>query len=188
MGSLNKLLEFLKEEWSLKQEQALISCKDCIDKYDGFVFLNGTFIHSNALPSLQEQKLKLIEEYARLSNLTFPKITYRKKYPKVFGMMDSFTPSPELVITIMNDDGSKKDYMPFDMSKLDFMFAQILKYLSENLPPINPIISVFADISINHRSLPRELSFLEEILEILTPRCNHYIWSDRGPGVVLYHY
>jgi len=33
--SLEKLLEFMREEWSLNQEKALNTCKDCIDLYKG---------------------------------------------------------------------------------------------------------------------------------------------------------
>lgn len=92
VGSLEKLLKFMKEEWSLNQEKALLTCKDCIDKYDGFVLINDTFVQSAILPSLQEQKLKLIEEYARLCNLKYPKIDFRVEVPRMkssYNMMET---------------------------------------------------------------------------------------------------
>lgn len=89
---LERLLQFMKEEWSLNKDKALITCKDCIDKYDGFVDINSTFIHSSILPSLQEQKLKLIEEYARLTSLEYPKIEFKLEYPRMrssYNMMET---------------------------------------------------------------------------------------------------
>lgn len=90
VDSLEKLLKFMKEEWSLNKDRALETCKDCIDKYDGFVSVNGTFINTNILPSILEQKLKLIEEYARLSNLTYPKIDFRIERPRMQSAMSMF--------------------------------------------------------------------------------------------------
>jgi hypothetical protein len=167
--SLEKLLAFMKEEWSLNKDKALETCKDCIDKYDGFMPINSHFVDVNILPSIVEQKLKLMEEYARLSNLVYPKIDFRIERPRMkssmsmlFDMDDSAfaTPSaPQLILYIYEDDGRKvKLSMSFDMLKPDFMLGQILKYLSESLPPIIPMTSVFADININRRSL-RHVSF-----------------------------
>jgi hypothetical protein len=167
--SLEKLLAFMKEEWSLNKDKALETCKDCIDKYDGFMPINSHFVDVDILPSIKEQKLKLIEEYARLSNLVYPKIDFRIERPRMkssmsmlFDMDDSAfaTPSaPQLILYIYEDDGRKvKLSTSFDMLKPDFMLGQILKYLSESLPPIIPMTSVFADININRRSL-RHVSF-----------------------------
>jgi len=172
VGSLEKLLVFMKEEWSLNQEKALTVCKDCIDKYDGFVHLHDTFIHTNIIPSLKEQKVKLVEEYLRITSLKYPKIDFRVEYPRVrssYSMMETLwdggfdaipsTPaSPDLILYIYSDEGKVRLTRTFSMLKPDFMLGEILKYLSENLPPIVPMTSIFADNNVNRRSL-RHVSF-----------------------------
>lgn len=169
---LEKLLNFMKEEWSLNQEKALTVCKECIDKYEGFYPLHDFFIHTSIIPSLSEQKLKLIEEYARLSNLTFPKITYKIERPAMrssYSMMESLwdggydaidtTPSaPTLWLFIHDDEGKVRLSRSFDTLKPDYMLGECLKYLSENLPPVIPMTSIFADNNVNRRSL-RHVSF-----------------------------
>lgn len=172
--SLEKLLEFMKEEWSLNQEKALNTCKDCIDLYKGWYPLHDVMFHTNVIPSLKEQKLKLIEEYARLTSLKYPKIDFKVEYPRMrssYNMMETLwdnsdpymniptTPaSPDLWIYIYDDNNKVRLSRSFDMLKPDFMLGQILKYLSENLPPVIPMTSVFADNNINRRSL-RHVSF-----------------------------
>jgi len=48
--------------------------------------------HTNVIPSLKEQKLKLIEEYFRLTSLKYPKIDYKVEYPRMrssYNMMET---------------------------------------------------------------------------------------------------
>lgn len=172
VGAVRRLLEFCMEEWSLNRDKALASCKDCIDLYDGFTLIHDTFFHSDALPSLREQKLKLIEEYARISNLTYPTIHFqpfletRNDNPDI----KSWVIEPWSPVGIANiplaqwgfiswtDGKTSVGYQPLTLIRPESVLSEVIKVLEGALPPIVPMTSVFADQKISRRSL-RHVSF-----------------------------
>jgi len=166
---LIKLLQFTEEEWSLNLDKARLTMKDCIDKYDGWVLVGNTYYHTNVIPSLSEQKLKLIEEYFRLYDLEYPTIEYEFERPRMrssYNMMETLWNNevisdyvqPDILwITIKYSNG-RRISESFDTLKPDYMLAQVLKYLSDKLPPVIPVTSVFDDNNVKRRSL-RHLSY-----------------------------
>jgi hypothetical protein len=155
----------MREEWSLKHEKALLTCKECIDKYDGFVHIQNVLISSNMLPSLKEQKLKLIEEYARLTSLEYPKVISKFSPPAEGMFSESFTtfsyysyptleaPIPQIYVIIKDKDNKRINSGIFNALSPEYMLVHAFKLLSESLPTVVPMTSVFSDLNINRRSL-----------------------------------
>lgn len=182
-----KLLEFLKEEWFLQRDEAIASVKLALDKYSGWINVNGVFMNSDTLPSIQEQKRKLFDEYLRLTCLGIPDMEL-----KVNGMyvpqdidldldpwealnpvqpgsvsVHTYRDNPNFMshVTlslILRDPDTQHIVVEkkFDFSKPEYALSQVLGYLLEYLPPVTPVTSPVSvsDIRIINRSL-RHVSY-----------------------------
>lgn len=164
-----KLMAFLEEEWSLKRDKALLTCKECIDKYEGIVVIGNSFIDSRILPSLAEQKLKLIEEYARLVSLKYPTITQKfipaskNMFSRSFEEFSYFSydsmeaPIPQIYVLI-KENNKRVGSAIFNSLTPEYMMMQALEFLCRSVPTVVPMTSIFADINVNRRSL-RHVSY-----------------------------
>jgi hypothetical protein len=181
-GNLYKLLQFIEEEWSLERDVALKTCKEAIDKYEGWYKLHDHLINTNAIPSLSEQKLKLIEEYARISNLVFPKVmidVIRPRMTSSYNMMETLWDNSYAAPTFDTLEvdircrltGRLISTKSFEIVKHEYVLSQFIHYLSANLPQVTPVTSIFDDNNIKQRSL-RHVSyrFLKKFLK----------WMDRN--------
>jgi hypothetical protein len=82
----------MKEEWYLNKERAMISVKKVIDEYESIYQVHDIFFSTDAIPSLREQKTKLIEEYFRLQSLQFPSVKLSIERPRMqssYNMMET---------------------------------------------------------------------------------------------------
>lgn len=182
-----KLLEFLKEEWFLQRDEAIASVKLALDKYSGWIDINGVFMNSDTLPSIQEQKRKLFDEFLRLNNLGIPdmELIVNGQYvdqdidldlnpwealcPVQPGSVSvhSYRDNPNFMshvtLSLILKDPETQDIIvekKFDFSKPEYALSQVLGYLLEYLPPVTPVTSPVSvsDIRIINRSL-RHVSY-----------------------------
>jgi hypothetical protein len=162
VGNLQDLLQFLKEEWFLQYDNSIASVKDALDKYEGWVNVNGHFINCDLLPSIKVQKQRLFGEFQRLNFLSYPNIkvdvsmpyqamnTPRMYSARMWDGLQNFTPSrgalvPGIITVSLYDDNDPNILIASEdfefKHKPDVPIMRIIHFLFNNLPSVTPITS-----------------------------------------------